>query len=247
MRIDYMPCFRPFFAGLLSGVLFSALLLTLGVCFLANLLVVTHEPTPADAIIVLGGDNDGSRLRTGLQLHSDKLAPYLILTAGSSKAWEQVANRLSPAVTLVGRGAIFLEGSTDTRTDAELSLHYCRTNNLHTVLVVTSPYHTLRAQFIFNDIAQNLNREKAEMRNEKDANNQRIEKTEARNNLDFELTVISSGDYGKLIPPDRRWWTDRRTLETVWLEFGKILYWELTPFMEFQGKGGKLKEGEKTR
>jgi len=39
----------------------------------------------------------------------------------------------------------------------------------------------------------------------------------------------------------------RRTLETVWLEFGKILYWELTPFMEFQGEGERLKDSEIAR
>ena len=63
----------------------------------------------------------------------------------------------------------------------------------------------------------------------------------------LEVTVISSGDYDNLTPPDGRCWADRKTLETVWLELGKILYWELTPFMEFQGEGARLKESEIAR
>jgi hypothetical protein len=57
--------------------------------------------------------------------------------------------------------------------------------------------------------------------------------------------VISSGDYGKFIPPNDRWWADRRTLETVWIEFGKILYWELTPFMEFQGEKRETRDAKR--
>ena len=146
------------------------------------------------------------------------LAPHLILVVAKNKDWEAVIKKSCPDCKLEGRGAILLEGSTDTRTDAEISLKYCRANNLSKILVVTSPYHTRRTQFIFNDIAENLN-----------------------------VTVLSSGDYGKLVPPNDRWWTDRRTLETVWLEFGKILYWELTPFMEFQGEGTRLKESEREK
>lgn len=76
------------------------------------------------------------------------------------------------------------------------------------LLVVTSPYHSRRAQLVFNDILAGSG---------------------------ISATVISSGDYGCLFPPDDLWWRDRLTLKTVWLEFGKILYWELTPYLEFQG------------
>lgn len=71
-----------------------------------------------------------------------------------------------------------------------------------------SPYHSRRAQLVFNDILAGSG---------------------------ISATVISSGDYGCLFPPDDLWWRDRLTLKTVWLEFGKILYWELTPYLEFQG------------
>jgi uncharacterized SAM-binding protein YcdF (DUF218 family) len=203
-----MTRFRPFLAGTLFGLLCAALLIVLVIANLPQLVTVDHQPAAVDAIVVLGGDSDGSRLRKGLQLHADQMAPRLILVAGSRKSWESVAKKLGPDWELEEGEAIFLEGSTDTRTDAQLTLEYCRANDLPNILVVTSPYHSRRAQFVFNDILAGSG---------------------------INATVISSGEYGSLLPPNgRRWWRDRPTLETVWLEFGKILYWELTPYWEFQ-------------
>jgi uncharacterized SAM-binding protein YcdF (DUF218 family) len=202
-----MTRIRFLLAGALTGLLTAMLLVVLAIVFLPHLVTVAHDPSPADAIVVLGGDNDGSRLRKGLQLHDEQFAPRLILVANNNKSWEYLAKKHCPDCRLEGRGAIFLDGSIDTRTDAQLTLEYCLANNLHTILVVTSPYHSRRAQFVFNDIFEGS---------------------------DITATVISSGDYGKLLTPEDAWWRGRTTLETVWLEFGKILYWELTPFLEFE-------------
>lgn len=237
-----------FFAGAISGVLLTALILALAIRFLPDLLVVRNQPTPADAIVILGGDSDGSRLRMGLKLHDDQLAPRLLLVAGSSKHWEQVLRKLGPDVTLEGRGAILLDGSLDTRTDAELALQYCRENGLSRILVVTSPYHTRRSQFIFNDIAEEpVTGDSLLVTSTNNPATSDQSRVTSHQSLDFKIIVLSSNDYGNLLPPDAPWWADRKTLETVWLEFGKILYWELTPFMEFQGEGEKLKESDRTR
>ena len=200
--------YRPFILGTLAGLLLATLLIALVVVRLPQLVSVHHDPAAADAIVILGGDSDNSRLRKGLQLHDDQLAPQMILVSGgNSKGWIALAKRHCTDCNLEGRGAIFLDGSIDTRTDAQLTLAYCRENNLQTLLVVTSPYHSRRAQFVFNDILSGSG---------------------------ITATVISSGDYGRLLTPNEDWWRDRTTLETVWLEFGKILFWELTPFMEFE-------------
>ncbi|MCM2266019.1 MAG: YdcF family protein [Desulfuromonadales bacterium] len=209
-----------FLLGTLAGLLLAALALALILRFLPNFLVVDHQPTPADAIVVLAGDTDGSRLRAALQLHDDRLAPQLLLVGRSSKAWEPTVKKLAPAVTLEGRAVTYIEGSTDTLTDAQLTLGHCRATPIRKLLVVTSPYHSRRTQFIFNDIYAGSG---------------------------IEPTVISSGGYEKYVSPDAHWWADRRTLENAWLEFGKILYWELTPFMEFQGEGERLKESERAK
>ncbi|MGK2944858.1 MAG: YdcF family protein [Desulfuromonadales bacterium] len=201
----------PFILGTLAGLLLATLLIALVVVRLPQLVSVHHDSDAADAIVILGGDSDGSRLRKGLQLHDDQLAPQLILVSGgNSKGWLALAKRHCSDCNLKDREAIFLDGSTDTRTDAQLTLAYCRENNLQTLLVVTSPYHTRRAQFVFNDILAGSG---------------------------ITTTVISSGDYGRLLSPAEDWWRDRTTLETVWLEFGKILFWELTPFLEWPEGG----------
>jgi uncharacterized SAM-binding protein YcdF (DUF218 family) len=201
-----MSRIRPFLGGLISGVLGSALLLLLAVWCLPHLLVVDNDPTPADAIVILGGNI--TRLQPGLRLYDQGLAPRLLLTGNKKANWLQAAQKACPDCRLTERPAVFLENSTDTHSDARLSLRYCRDNNLRSILVVTSPYHTRRTQLVFSDIFAGSG---------------------------IEPLVISSNNYDKLFPPDAPWWRDRPTIEAVWLEFGKILYWELTPYMAFRG------------
>ena len=212
-----------FLAGLLCGILLCALGAILLICNLARLLVVSHQPFPADAIVAISGDDNVNRLRKALELYDGRLAPRLLLVIGDKGDWERAARKVRPDGRLP-ESAVLLEGSVDTRTDAQISLKYCLDNGLHRVLVVTSPYHSQRTQLVFDDISDDL-----------------------RGTIPLEVTVIASGDYGKLQPPGARWWLDRKTLETVWLEFGKILYWELTPYESYQGEGKPLREPDKPR
>jgi uncharacterized SAM-binding protein YcdF (DUF218 family) len=215
-----MKCLRLFILGTLAGLLITTLLFLLTMRFLPQLLVVDNQPANADALVVLGGDKDGSRLRAALKMQDAGLATHLLLTSGNQQIWEYIAKKICGDCVLEGRGAVIIEGATDTHTDAQFTLQYCRTNNFRKILVVTSPYHTRRAQLVFDDIFDDS---------------------------DITPLVVSSGDYSKLVSPSGRWWSDQGTVETIWLEFGKILFWELTPFMEFQGEGKKLKEGERAR
>jgi hypothetical protein len=196
----------PFLTGLLLGTLALTAAITLLLLFLPKILVVTHEPVKADAVIVLGGDPDGSRLRRGTELVDQGWAPHLILVNWDKQGWLHVQRKFCPDCRLEERDAVYLEGSVDTRTDALLSLEHCRKEGLQKVLVVTSPYHTRRSQFVFNDLYAESG---------------------------IELVVVSSGGYGRLLPAEEPWWRDRLTLETVWLEFGKTLFWKLTPFVEW--------------
>lgn len=196
-----------FVTGMISGVALVGLGILLQLVFLADFIVVDNQPQNADAIVILGGE--GTRLRPGIALFEQGLAPRLVLTGSKKSNWLRAAQTVCPECRLEERPAVFLENSTDTHSDAQLTLKYCRENGLSRILVVTSPFHTRRTQFIFNDVY-------------------------AGSGID--PIVLSSNDYGKLIPPDGPWWRHRPTIEALWLEFGKILYWELTPFMEFQGQ-----------
>lgn len=206
-----MSRFFPFLTGLLLGAIALAAATAVLLLFLPRFLVVTQTPVQADAVIVLGGDSDGSRLRRGVELIDEGRAPLLILTSGNKQSWLRLATRRCPECRLEEREFVILENSVDTRTDAQLALDYGRQNGLNKVLVVTSPYHSRRAQLVFGDIFAGSG---------------------------IEAVQLSSGGYGQLVPPDGPWWRDRLTVETVWLEFGKILYWELSPFLEWHWEEG---------
>jgi len=201
--------FISFLSTFLLGAFALAAAIAVLLLFLPRYLVIPHEPVKADAIMVLSGDSDGSRLRRGVELVDEGWAQRLILVGGSKQGWLNVARQYCPDCLLKERKAVYLEDSIDTRTDAQLSLDHARKNGLRKVLVVTSPYHSRRSQFVFNDIYAGSG---------------------------IRPVVVNSGGYGRLVAADGPWWRDRPTLENVWLEFGKILYWELTPFMDWQGE-----------
>lgn len=188
-----------FFAGMLVCLAVLAALAVLGLKALAAWTVVTTTPGKVDAIVVLGGD-DGSRLRKGLQLYDQGLASRMILVDTKKGAWAYVAKKLCPDCDLEGKQITTLVGSVSTQTDAELSLQYCQQNGMQSVLVVTSPYHTRRAQLVFDDIYGPIG---------------------------IRTQVVSTDDFGTLRRPGEKWWHDERTLQTVWVEFGKSLYWEV--------------------
>ena len=182
---------------MLASLLLLVTVVFLGAKHVAAWTVVTSAPIKADAIVVLGG-GDGSRLRAGLRHYDQGYAPRLVLVDRSKADWLHITRNLCRECDLDGKDVTFLDGSVSTQTDAELTLAHCRRNGLKSVLVVTSPYHTRRAQLVFADI---------------------------HGPAGVDATVVSSGDYTKYVPPTEQWWHDQHTLEFVWLEVGKILYW----------------------
>ncbi len=188
-----------FFSGMCFALLLFAATAWLGAKHLAAWTVVSAEPVKADAIVVLGG-GDVSRLRTGAQLYDQGFASRLVLVDTSVRDWAHMMRKQCDDCALEEKQVTIIEGSTSTQSDAELTLAHCQQNGLTSVLVVTSPYHTRRAQQVFDDIYSPTG---------------------------IQARVISTDDYGKLQRPTAEWWRDERTLQTVWVEFGKILYWEV--------------------
>jgi hypothetical protein len=101
----------PFLFGLLLGAITLAAVIAALLLFLPRFLVVPHEPVKADAVIVLGGDSDGSRLRRGVELVDADWAPRLILVGGSKQGWLHVARQYCPECRLEEREVVWLEGS----------------------------------------------------------------------------------------------------------------------------------------
>lgn len=104
-------------------------------------------PRPADAIVVLSGDGDLGRARRAGDLFAARLAPWVVATGrgvgGDDAAWE--ADRLVERG--IPRERILLEhSSTSTDENLRFSVPLLLDHGCRSVLVVTSPFHALRAR-----------------------------------------------------------------------------------------------------
>ncbi len=131
-----------------------------------ELLVPPVTLTPADAIVVLGNrpprGPDGSvapetarRVRRGVALFDEGLAPRLVVTGGPAPGGGTEAEVMSAYARSLGvpAGAILEErASRDTVENARLSFDLLcppGARCLRRVIVVTSPYHLRRARRLF--------------------------------------------------------------------------------------------------
>ena len=142
--------------GVLATVLGAAIVLRpLLLETMARLLVVSDEPAPADAIVVLGGDWQG-RIQKGIQLFKEGYAPRLVVTGGMLIAPDRTqADYLAEVAQRAGvpAAAIIKEGrSSSTWQDAVLTVDLARRLGWKRVIVVTSEWHSRRAAMVFRRV-----------------------------------------------------------------------------------------------
>lgn len=137
-------------------------------------LVIKAEPVSSEAAVVLGGGG-GERLRRAVGLYDANLVGELILVGKHRGEWEHIIRNDCPECDLTDRRASILVGSKDTFTDAELTLGHCRKMGIRSVLVVTDPYHSRRAEMTFNKIIRGSG---------------------------ISVAVVSSGDLGQRLAPN---------------------------------------------
>ena len=148
---------------------------------------------------MLGG-GDGSRFSKALVLQEKGFGRDLVLVDGKEKYWDHISPNLCNSVQFKENRVTCLTGSENTITDAELSLEYSLERGWNKVIVVTSPYHSRRAAVIFTEISHRFG---------------------------IETVIISSGSFGNDLPSTQAWWQDSHTLNTVWLEIGKLVHFKL--------------------
>ena len=151
-------------AGLLLALALAVTFYPLWLPLAAQVLIVDEPLQKAEAIVVLGGGT-GDREATGARLFAEGYAPLMITTGG-----EIVLPGL-PGVTSAGLSADELESLgvpasaivklTDSNTtcdDARLALASLAAlpGESKRVIVVTDPFHTRRAQWLFNRAAPEL-------------------------------------------------------------------------------------------
>ena len=128
--------------------------------FLARPLMVNQAPAPADAIVVFGGgvgesgqagESSQERVKYAAELFRQRYAPRLLLVSGYTSTFDEteVMRALSEA-SGVPPAAILTETHVHHTHDYVLQVRAIGAReSWHSVLLVTSPYHTRRAALTF--------------------------------------------------------------------------------------------------
>jgi uncharacterized SAM-binding protein YcdF (DUF218 family) len=154
-------CFRIFGAVILLFLVWIFL-----APFLAENLIVEKPLARADAILVLGGAATfQERTQKAAEVYRKGISPKILLTDdGGQAGWSQVEQRNPKFVELARKSLIeqgvpaekieilqpTVEGTID---EARVFIDKARAENLKSVLLVTSAYHTRRALWTFTKVS----------------------------------------------------------------------------------------------
>jgi capsular polysaccharide biosynthesis protein len=143
------PMPRPLLALLVLILLFVVfspwLLPTIG-----RFLIVSDPLEPADGVVALAGDSQ--RLYYAQELLEQGYAHTLIVT--HPKVWEKAINRGVPRSELIATTEDELD---NTEEEARAVQNIAHEEGLHSLIIVTSPYHTRRTRHIYDKIFRTSN------------------------------------------------------------------------------------------
>ncbi len=143
---------RLFFA---FAIVLVALLLarSLWLAALGNALIHNDGPAKADIAVVLAGEYLGYRMETAACLVRDGFVPAVLVSGPGSFYGQHESDLAIPFAVRHGYPAqwfiAFPHEAMSTREEAVVVLEELRRRNVHGFLLVTSDYHTARAQRIF--------------------------------------------------------------------------------------------------
>ena len=123
------------------------------------LLIAWDRPAPADAIVVIGGDHKPERVWWAVDLYNRGYAPVLILSGGTvvfeGDEWITEAEMMRRYARIWGvpdEAVILEERSSSTIENAQFCQEICSSHGYHSILLVTSPYHSRRARRTFREV-----------------------------------------------------------------------------------------------
>jgi uncharacterized SAM-binding protein YcdF (DUF218 family) len=186
-------------ALLAAGLLYMAAPMYLGA--FGNFLIKSDPVTKADAIVVLNGDNRRhERFRHAIELWEKGVAPQVLLSVflDDWQAAEDYAPwRYATKRNLIPRDVLVLVNipGDSTKEECVLMRSYLLAHGYHTVVIVTSNYHTRRVKSVYT-------REWAK--------------------TGPQFSVSASSDFQ--FRPDS-WWTRRTDRRVFLLEFTKTLWY----------------------
>ena len=146
--------------GLFLAVCYGLVLYTPIVWFAGDQLAVRHDPTVVDAIVVFSGDGESSYINQSYQrrtidairFYKSGYAPLIILSSGKDQTFSEVEIIRS---LLINRGvpeyAIEILGKYPRSTFENVALvkKTLKEHGVKSILLVTSPYHSRRALWIW--------------------------------------------------------------------------------------------------
>jgi uncharacterized SAM-binding protein YcdF (DUF218 family) len=138
------------------GALFHTALLSAAGSFLVN----AGPPHKADVALVLAGDSFGSRILTAAELTRQGFTPKVMVSGpGGSYGFHECELAIRFAVNRGYPESYFLHAEHEARStgeEARALVPELRRLDAHSVLLVTSDYHTRRARKIFRSVAPDL-------------------------------------------------------------------------------------------
>jgi uncharacterized SAM-binding protein YcdF (DUF218 family) len=146
-------------ARLIGFVLFPILVIAL-LDIMGAVLIVADPLKRADDIVILSGGGE-SRLHEAISLYEEKYADAIILTeTGAILKGYSAEYSSDQRLLLVNAGipssaiTITPKHSASTRDEAKDVRTLVENSGAHDLIVVTDPYHTLRARMIWNEVFQ---------------------------------------------------------------------------------------------
>jgi uncharacterized SAM-binding protein YcdF (DUF218 family) len=182
--------------------IFRARLLTAA----ADYLVVDDSPRPAEMIFLLNGDYN-SRPFQAARLYQQGLAPRIVIARVEGQPADVlglVQNETSISVAVMEKLGVPADrivvlqtpgGVTSTYDEAVVLQHYVRDNSIHSVLLVTSAFHTRRARWI-------------------------VSKELAGLPVSLEVSAVPYGDFDAT-----NWWRSENGLIALNNEYVKLFYY----------------------
>jgi len=135
-------------------ILGSVLLTTAG-----GILIIADPLRSSDAVVVLSGGGDMSRMEEGARIFLEKDAQWLILTETTPREGERVSDTTilfkDTARNLgVPDSAILVtdQAAFSTLEEAQQVLKLANRNSFKSLIIVTDPFHTFRTRLIFHSV-----------------------------------------------------------------------------------------------
>ena len=176
----------------------------------ARALIVRAPLDRADAIVVLSGSSAlAERTQHAARLYSQNRAPKILLTTDNHQGGWSSAEQRNPyfheiAVKELTRLGVHSQNIevvrppvTSTWDEAQLISEYSKTHNLHSILIVTSSYHSRRALRTFRTLLEDTNTE----------------------------VGIDPVETGIQTPSPATWWMYPRGWQLVFVEYLKLIYY----------------------